>query len=173
MSGEPSQTPSLTPGQAVMFRAVLQPNRSLSPRGFRLLMLGMALLSLGLGGVFFLMGAWPIVGFLGLDILLLYVAFRLSYRSGRLYETVELTRESLTVERVEPAGRARRWSFQPAWLRVRMDDPPRHDSHVTLTSHGRSLVVGSFLSPEERLDFAKALRRALDRARAPVRPAGA
>lgn len=161
------------PGPTVFFRAVLHPNRSLSPRGFRLLMLAAGGLCLALGMAFFLMGAWPIVGFLGLDVLLLYGAFKLSYRSGRLYETVELTDSALTVERVEPKGRARRWSFQPAWLRVRMDDPPRHNSQVTITSHGQSVTVGSFLAPEERLDFAKALNGALDRARRPGTLAGA
>ncbi len=165
MSGDPSQT--------VFFRAVLHPNRSLSPRGFRLLMIAAGGLSLALGIGFFLAGAWPIVGFLGLDVLLLWLAFRMSYRSGRLYETVELTDSALTVERVEPKGRARRWSFQPAWLRVRMDDPPRHNSQIVISSHGQSLVVGSFLAPEERLDFAKALNGALDRARRPGHLAGA
>jgi len=165
-------THEMSASDPIVFRAVLQPHRSLSPYGFRILMTGMAALSLIVGTIFYLSGAWPIVGFLGLDMLLIYGAFKANYRSGQLYETVELTRERLTVRRVDPRRRVRTWTFQPYWLRVSMDDPPRHHSHVTLSSHGKSLVVGSFLAPEERLDFANALRTALRRARTALHPSG-
>ncbi len=159
-----------SPGETrpVLFDAVLHPHRSLSPRGFGILMACVGAVTLAVGGGFFLIGAWPIFGFLGLDLLLLYVAFRLNYRSARMYEHVRLTPAELTVQRVEFDGRSRAWRFQPYWLRVTMDDPPEHDSQVMLSSHGRRIVVGSFLSPEERLDFAKALGAALDRARDPA-----
>lgn len=153
-------------GPRILFDAVLHPHRSLSPRGFKVLMGFFVLVSLTVGGWFFLNGAWPVFGFFGLDILLFYLAFRISYRGGRMYERVRLTEAELEVQRVDPGGGRRVWTFQPYWLRVTMDDPPEHDSQVTLSSHGRSLTVGSFLSPEERLDFAKALRGALDRIRA-------
>jgi len=94
---------------------------------------------------------------------LLYWAFKASYRSARACETVELTAQSLTVERVDHAQRRQHWTLQPNWLRVDLDDPQRPGSQVTLTTHGRSLVVGAFLSPEERRDFARSLRDALDR----------
>jgi uncharacterized membrane protein len=172
MSGDtdiPSSDAPTSEGAArVFFRAVLHPHRSLSPKGFRILMAAVAGVSLALGIGFFVQGAWPIVGFFGLDVLVLYLFFKFSYRSGRLYETVELTDAALTVERVEPARPKRRWSFQPYWLSVSMDDPPRHESQVRITSHGRSVTVGSFLTPEERLDFARALRAALARAREPA-----
>ncbi len=151
----------------VFFRAVLYPHRSLSPRGFRRLMMCVGLFSVGIGTLFFLSGAWPIVGFMGVDVALLYWAFKASYRSAHDYETVELTADRLIVEKVDRRHK-RRWTFQPAWLRVSMEDPPRHHSQVTLSSHGKSLVVGSFLSPDERLDFAKALREALHRSRQPL-----
>ena len=154
------------PGQGggpVLFDAVLTPHRSLSTRQFRRLMAVIAGASLVLGTAFLTMGAWPIFGFLGLDVLAIYAAFRLNFRAARLYETVILTPEALTVERVSPRGDAQRWQFQPAWLKVLMDDPPEHDSRLTLRSHGRNLSIGSFLTPEERLDLAKALRGALAR----------
>jgi len=112
-----------------------------------------------------MMGAWPVTGFFGLDVLLIYLAFRINYRRARMFETVSLTPDALTVERVNHRGRRQTWRFQPYWLRVSMDDPPQHDSALILSSHGRSLVIGAFLSPEERLDFARALRHALDRLR--------
>jgi uncharacterized membrane protein len=150
-----------------LFDAVLYPHRSLGPRGFWLLMGAISLVSFTAGIAFLLRGAWPVFGFFGLDVLLMYWAFKASYRSGRLRETVRLTSDALTVERVSPGGRVQRWSFQPYWLRVEIDLPARHGSQVVLASHGKRLVVGAFLSPEERGEFAEALREALNRARAP------
>lgn len=156
--------------EPVVFDAVLTPHRSLPPRGFVILMSAVCAVSFAAGLVFFLVGAWPVVGFLGLDVLLIYLAFRLSYRSGRCYETVSLTRAALTVSRVDARGRGRSWRFQPTWLQVVMDDPPEHHSQLTLRSHGESLSIGAFLAPEERLDLARALRRALADLRCAPRP---
>ncbi|WP_207485033.1 DUF2244 domain-containing protein [Arenibaculum pallidiluteum] len=152
----------------VLFDAVLHPNRSLSPRGFGILMACLGGVSLVLGSAFLMIGAWPVFGLLGLDVLLVWLAFRINYGRARLHERVRLTERALTVQRIDHRGHGRTWQFQPHWLRVSMDDPPEHDSQVLLSSHGRHLVVGSFLSPEERLDFARALRAALDRMRSPL-----
>jgi uncharacterized membrane protein len=151
---------------AALFDAILQAHRSLSPLGFVVLMAFVCLVSFTAGIAFLIAGAWPVFGFFGLDVLLIYIAFRLSYRSGRLYETVRLTRDSLTVQRVFPSGEVKSWTFQPYWLRVEMDDPPRPDSRLRLTTHGRSLVIGSFLTPTERLEVAEALKAALATQRA-------
>jgi uncharacterized membrane protein len=145
----------------VYFDAVLTPHRSLSLLGFRLLMGITAFTIFTVGTGFWLLGAWPVMGFCGLEFGLLYVAFKLNYRQARVFETVRLTDTGLTVRRVWPHGRERRWEFQPNWLAVRIDEPPEHHSQLTLSSHGRSLVVGAFLTPEERLQVAQALRRAL------------
>jgi uncharacterized membrane protein len=160
---QPKPEPATEP---LVFDAVLTPHRSLGPLGFMLLMGAVALVGFGIGVTFFLMGAWPVFGFCGLEVVLFYVLFRLSYRSARMFERVQLTPSLLTVERHDLRGKVSRWSFQPYWLRVSMDDPPRHESRVVISSHGRSLSVGNFLSPEERLDFARSLREALARVRA-------
>ncbi|MBL26094.1 MAG: hypothetical protein CMM50_00890 [Rhodospirillaceae bacterium] len=148
-----------------LFDAVLYPHRSLGRRGFRIFMSAVIAVSLALGGGFWLMGAWPVFGFMGLDVLLIFLAFRSNYRHARLSETVRLTREKLTVQRFLPDGRVRAWDFQPYWLRVEIDRPEEHDCQLSIASHGQKLIIGSFLSPEERLDFAKALREALSRCR--------
>lgn len=159
------------PSDELLFDAVLTPHRSLSPRGFLVLMLLVGGVSFAAGLAFFLAGAWPVVGFLGADVLLIFCAFKLSYRSARMHESLRLTRGALTVERVEVSGRSQSWRFQPTWLQVLIDDPPRHESRLTLRSHGRSLTVGDFLSPEERVDLAKALRQALARLHCTPEPA--
>ena len=147
------------------FDAMLTPHRSLSPTGFRLLMTCVCTVSFTAGMAFLLMGAWPVFGFFGLDVLLVYLAFHQSYRSALLTETVQLGKAELVVRRVTPDGKARLWRFQPYWLRLHMDDPPRHDSQLTLSSHGHHLIIGAFLAPEERGALARALRAALQRRR--------
>ena len=147
--------------EAPLFDVVLTPHRSLGPRGFFFLMLAVAGVSFSAGLFFFLVGAWPVVGFLGLDVLLIYGAFKLNYRAARMYETLTLTPEHLEVQRVNHWGEQQCWRFSPAWLRVEIDDEPESDSPLLLRAHGKRLEIARFLSPEERLDLAQALRRAL------------
>ena len=147
-------------GSRVFLDTVLHPYRSLAPRHFAILMAFLVALSLIVGAICILVGVWPIFGFFGLDVLLVYIAFRASYRSARLHEAVRLTEKSLTVERVSVRGERRQWRFEPTWLRIVFDDTAERGP-LTLASHGRSLVVGSFLAPEERRSFAGQLRRAI------------
>ena len=169
MSQSPSPPPvesagGETSGAPVIFDAELAPNRSLGRAGFIAVMAGVIVISVGLGVFFLLQGAWPVLGFFGLDIALLYLAFRLSYRSGRLRETIRVTADEVVVRRIAPNGRTTEWRFNPYWLRVALDDPVEHHSQITLTSHGRTLVIGPFLAPEERASLVAALRDALGEA---------
>ena len=144
---------------------VLHPHRSLPPRGFAVLMAVLGAASFMACTICVLVGAWPVIGFFGLDVALVYVAFRASYRSARQHECVRLTETSLMVERVSIRGERRRWSFEPYWLRVIIEE--RGDGNaLTLASHGRALALGSFLAPTERRSFAAALQAALARWRA-------
>ena len=140
------------------FDAVLYPNRSLGRFGFHLLMAAIVLVSGAIGAAFVLAGAWPVTGFLGLDVLLLYLAFRWNYRQGRRAEFIRLDGTELAVRRVEPSGRRCEWRFDAYWVHVTID---KASNQLTLSSHGRSLVVGAFLSPEERLELRNALCAAL------------
>lgn len=145
------------------FEAALYPNRSLPNAGFIAVMAVVIGVNLTLGTAFLLAGAWPVLGFCGLDIFLVWLAFKLSYRQGRLCERVRLTADELLVSRVLPSGHESRWRLQPFWTRVAIDRPVRHESQVLLVSKGGALVLGSFLSPAERGHFAEALLRALAR----------
>jgi len=154
----------------IFFDAILYPHRSLPPRGFIVLMLVLSVVSFVAGVSFVLLGAWPILGFFGLDVLLVYLAFRASYRSARMHEWVRLTEDTLTVERVGQRGERRRWQFQPSWLRVVLEEQ-EETNRLVLTSHGRELVVGGFLGPMERKNLATALKQALVRWREHINPA--
>lgn len=153
--------------QEALFSALLTPHRSLPRTGFIVLMTLICVVSFGTGLMFFLIGAWPVLGFMGLDVALIYAAFKLNYRAGRLYETVDLTPEALTVTRVQPSGKAQSWSFNPYWVRLNLEDRIGRSSELSLASHGNRLVLASFLSDPEREDFARALRAALADAKAP------
>lgn len=146
----------------VFLDATLSPHRSLSPEGFLALMVAIAGGGFLIGFAFFLAGAWPVAGFCGLEILLVYVAFKLNYRESRRREYLRLTRPGgLRIERLAPDGAIRSEVIEPTWLRVEIADPPRPDSPLRLTSHGRTTVIGGFLGAAERVAFAHALRRAL------------
>ena len=106
----------------LFFERVLLPHRSLPTRGFHVLMLILGLISLAVGIGFVSIGAWPVTGFFGLDVVLVYFAFRLSYRSARRSETIRLAGDAFTVERVNVRGERRVWQFQPFWLRVILEE---------------------------------------------------
>lgn len=147
------------------FRAVLHPHRSLSPRGFLILMCAIGGASFVTGVAFLLIGAWPVMGFFGLDVLLVWLAFKLNYRSARAHEVVELDPRLLTVTRVEPNGRSQRFDFNPYWVRVRLSRQPDGRTDLRLASHGEEFAFGRLLNDEERVDFAAALQDALAAAR--------
>jgi uncharacterized membrane protein len=98
---------------------------------------------------------------------LIYVAFKLNFRALRLYETVDLTADALTVTRVEPSGRAHSWSFNPYWVRLTLEPRIGRSTQLSIASHGNRLVFASFLTDDEREDFALALSAALSSARSP------
>jgi len=165
----PSQAPSQASGdESAHFRAVLSPHRSLGPKGFVVFMVALCTISFATGLLFFFIGAWPVLGFFGLDVLLVYIAFRLNFRALRVYETVDLSPQTLKVTRVDPKGREQSWDFNPYWVRLNLDERVGRTSELSLTSHGKRLVFGSFLTDPEREDFASALKAALREARGSI-----
>lgn len=159
----------------IYFDATLAPYRSLPPQGFLILMSAIAGGGFLIGFGFFLAGAWPVAGFAGLEILLVYIAFKLNYRESRRRQHLRLTEKTgLEIAEVAPNGHETVRRLEPTWLSVEIEDPPRHDSQLKLMSHGRVTIVGAFLTAGERLELAHALRAALERYRGgPLSPPGA
>src|SRR5271168_3060269 len=155
------------------FERVLLPHRSLPPRGLHLLMLILGLISLAVGIGFVSIGAWPVIGFFGLDVALVYVAFRLSYRSARRSETIRLAEDAFTVERVSVRGESRMWRFQPFWLQVILEERADESNRLVVASHGRSLSIGDFVTAAARRELAATIRDALKRWRDALNPAAA
>ena len=158
------------PAEARILSVRLRPHRSLTPSQFRVL-----LCAVGAGGVvaslpFVVMGAWPVAGFMGLDVLAVYLAFKASFKSARAYEDVELTVLELLVAKVSPRGHRAEWRFNPSWVRLRRKE---HEDYGTLRidvlSRGRALEVASFLGPEQKAAFFERLARGLAQAKAGMR----
>ena len=162
MQGGQSEHPA-EPGP--VFAAVITPHRSLSPGGFRVTMIGLGAVMLVPAAYFTAMGYWPVAGFLGLDLLGLYIALRVSFgRQERSFEEVELTPVALTLRRADPRGRMTEWRFNPAWTKLqRQEDAEYGLLRLSLVSRDLKVVVAGALSPPERADFADALGEALAR----------
>jgi uncharacterized membrane protein len=152
--------------EPTLFSAILTPHRSLGGTGFLAVMLLIGGISFAAGLVFFLAGAWPVVGFLGLDVLLVYWAFRASYRTAAAYEQVTMTPTTLKVRKVSHRGEVAEWTLNPVWVRLQRDAHEEFGiERLFLVSHGRRLPVAAFLGPKEKASFATALSAALGEAR--------
>ena len=130
--------------EPTLFSALLTPHRSLSSVGFVVLMSIVAVVSFTGGMVFYLVGAWPVGGFLGLDALLIYWAFRVNYRAADAYEEVTVTPSELRVRKVTHRGEVSEWSLNPLWTRLERE---AHEDfglmRLFLVSRGRSLRSGA------------------------------
>ena len=145
---------------ALFMNAVLRPHRSLSLTAFKLMLIVVIVVNVVVAGVFMAQGAFPVAGFLGLDVLALWLAFRWNYRDARREEHVRICTGQVHIASIDPKGRAQHWVVNPLWARVTRDGPG-----VLIRAGGDQMRVGAFLSPKECDHFAAAVDAALFRAR--------
>lgn len=162
---EPSANQAPSSSSEPLFTAILSPHRSLSLRGFNILMTIVGLASFVIGMGFLMMGAWPVFGFFGLDAALIYFAFRRNYLDARAFEEINLSREELQIRRVSARGHEVNFSFNPYWTKLVVDRRAWGIAALALTNSGRRIAIGQFLSPDDRASFADALSTALANAR--------
>lgn len=144
------------------FTAVLTPHRSLGPNGFLILMICLGAVSFVAGVLFLMIGAWPVFGFFGLDVLLIYVAFRLNYASARTYEEVSISRTEIIIRKVGPGKRREQFVFNPFWVRLSVTKLADEGvTNISLLNRDQKVELGSFLNPDDRTSFATAITRAL------------
>jgi uncharacterized membrane protein len=156
-SGNPKE-----PMDEPVFDATLYPHRSLGPRGFRNLLIAVGTASTLMSIPFYLIGAWPVIGFFGLDVGLLYVMFKLNYRGARLSEHLLMTHALLLLSRIDRKGRRREWNFNPRWVRLQRDEHEEFGvTRLALVQRGREVEVAGFLGAREKAEFADAFARAL------------
>ena len=154
-----------------LFSAILTPHRSLTGVGFLAVMLAIGGISFASGLLFLVLGAWPVTGFLGLDVALVYWAFRANYRAANAYEEVTVTSSELKLRKVSHRGKIAEWSLNPLWVRLDRDTHAEFGiERLFLVSRGRRLPIAGFLSPPEKESFAAALGAAIGEAkRGPTR----
>ncbi len=156
------------PGQAEpeLFRALLTPYRSLNRTGFVLVMTSLSGLSFAAGIIFLIKGAWPVLGFLGLGVLATYWAFKINFRRAKACEQIWITPSELRLRRVSHRGHVTEWVFNPLWVRLDQDIHEEFGiEHLYLASRGQRVAIASFLGPDEKASFSKALVAGLNAAR--------
>jgi uncharacterized membrane protein len=153
-------------GEPQIFSALLTPHRSLNRTGFLVVMLFLSVVSFVTGIVFLMMGAWPVFGFFGLDLLVIWWAFKVNFRTARASEEIVVTVSELRVRRVSHRGHVAEWAFNPLWVKLDLEaDEEFGLERLYLVSRGRRISIGSFLGPDEKASFAKALIEALNAAK--------
>src|SRR5216684_49367 len=152
--------------QPELFSALLTPHRSLNRTGFLVLMGFLSAVSFAAGLAFLLMGAWPVFGFFGLDMLAIYWAFRVNFRDAKATEEIRVTPSELRVRRVSHRGQVVEWVLNPLWVQLdQKSDAEYGIERLYLVSRGRRVSIGSFLGPDEKASFARALLAALQAAK--------
>jgi uncharacterized membrane protein len=166
--------PQATDNTGKSFRETLTiwPHRSLSSRGFLLVMAALGSLAFCIGLGFFLLGAWPVIGFLGLEILVVWCAFKLNYRAAERRQHLTATPAKLKIENVSPTGKTDITEWPTAWVRVELtprDEPDTHSRQrqkILVRSHGQTAEIGTFLHPAETPKLAREVGQMVERARA-------
>jgi uncharacterized membrane protein len=157
--------------EPTLFSAILTPHRSLTASGFLIVMIAIGGLSFAAGVTFLLLGAWPVFGFFGLDVLLVYLAFRTNYRTAAAFEEVSVTTSELKVRKVTHRGKVTEWTLNPVWVQLARETHEEFGiQRLFLVSRGRRFPIATFLSPGEKATFASALGVAINTAkRGPTR----
>jgi len=152
--------------QPELFSALLTPHRSLSRTSFLVVMAFVSVVSFAAGLAFLMMGAWPVLGFFGLDVLAIYWAFRINFRHARAREEIRVTPSELRLRRISHRGHVVEYVLNPLWVQLDRKTHPEYGvEKLYLLSRGRRVAIGSFLGPDEKASFANALMAALQAAR--------
>lgn len=159
-----------SPADAVLFATRLYPHRSMTRAQVRVILLVVGAVSLFGTLPFVLLGAWPVAGFMGLDVLALYVAFEASFRAARAFEDLRVTVVDLFLAKTSARGERREWRFNPSWVRL---EETKHEEfglmRLDVVSQGQRVEVAPFLGPDQKGALSADLSRALGEARRGVR----
>lgn len=155
------RVPHASKARRLHFDATLYAHRSLKKKNFNRMIGVLAAFCVFAAIRFIMIGAWPVVIFVAIDLIALWLAFFLNYRSAQRFETVQLTDTDLLLTRVHPNGRSETWLFEPYWAQVKLRKLGGGDNELSLRSHGEQVVFGRFMLAKERKEFARSLEGAL------------
>ena len=145
----------------LLLNITILPYRSLSKKSFRNLMFAVCFIFFSIGVFFWSLGAWPVFGFLGLDVILLYLAFKINYKSGEIFENLKLFNSNLLVTRSFPSGKSQSWSLEPYRTRVEISKNFPNDQKLVLKSKDKVVLLGSFLNLNDKKKLMKKINEAL------------
>ena len=151
----------MTHRKKILYKITLYPYRSLNKLGFFLLMFILALFSFIAGIIFMLKGAWPVFGFFGLDVLLVYIFFKINFESEKKKEIIILTKNQLIIEFYDSKRIIKKHYLEANWLKINLIKLKKEISKLQISSKNKSIVIGSFLRYQEKINVAKSLHRAL------------
>ena len=144
-----------------LYEISLYPYRSLNKTGFFILMFSLGFVSFVAGIIFMIKGAWPVFGFFGLDVLLVYIFFKINFRSGKKKEILILTKNQLIIEFYNSKKISKTYYLDAHWLQIRLSKLKNEMSKLKISSKNKSIIVGSFLRYQEKIDVVKSLKKAL------------
>lgn len=153
-------------GAKLYFEAELRPHRSLSRGALLLVLAGLGCGSFCVTGMMYMIGAWPVIGFNGADLLLAALLFWLNMRAARAVEIIRLSDAALEITNISPGGRRRVVTLAPDWARVELCEQNGTVSALILRARGAAAEIGRQLGEAQKRDLAAALTRALVRRRA-------
>ena len=139
----------------------IYPNQSLTPKGLLLLMFLITIPASFIGITFFILGAWPVLGFMGLEVLLIYIAFKVLFYKNKFYEHIILDKEKLSIFFKKQNNTITKIELEPTWLQVQIENIYENEDILTISSHGKKIILANFLIPEERAKLAKKIRYGL------------
>jgi uncharacterized membrane protein len=137
------------------FSVILKRNVSISPAGLACVFAALGVAALAIGTGFALAGAWLILPFAGLEVVLLGAAFFLQARHATDYERIELDRGRLAID-VAQAERVAHYELDARAVRVET-----HGRRVVLRGGPQALELGRHLDDESRAAFAAELTKRL------------
>jgi uncharacterized membrane protein len=150
------------PSTNAIYRTRLTPHRSMTPGAANRVILLVGAGTVALSLPFYVMGAWPVVGFMGLDVLALYIAFRVSFYSARAFETLDLTPFELRFTKTAASGERAEWRFDTCWVRLEQEVHEEFGTQrVTLVARGERVEIGAFLGADQKAELAADLTKAL------------
>ena len=144
-----------------LYEISLYPYRSLNKTGFFILMFALGLISFIAGIIFMLKGAWPVFGFFGLDVLLVYIFFKINFKSGKKKEIIILTKNQLIIEVYNSKKILKKHYLDANWLKINLTKLKNEMSKLQISSKNKSIIVGSFLRHQEKNDVIYSLEKAL------------
>ena len=144
-----------------LYSITLKPYRSLNKIGFITMMIVLCGFSFITGIIFMKKGAWPVFGFFGLDILLIYIFFRLSFKSGKEFEVINLTKKKLIIKKYKEKKIIKTFILDANWVKIQIQNPLEQSSKLQISSKNKSIIIGSFLRLDEKIEVLQNIENAL------------